>query len=199
MKVIQLLLSLGTIILAVLTFSSIRAHQVAVEAAEYAPAPSAPVLVPGGTKIHAVVHHGVAQSAGAGTGVNAIVPKAIEVGGRIVIPSGAELTGKLEKVSFKKFGADAHMNFDVLFSRGRSFAIHSRSIQLTLPVESDIEIMSNAIRALMGASIGAATGAAAGDRRVMDLAVLQSAAFSESEGIAIPITVTLTQDLHVKT
>jgi hypothetical protein len=193
------LLSLGTIILALLTFSSIRAHEVAVEAAKYAPAPRTPVLIPAGTNIQAVVRHGVAESAGPGSSVNAAVPSSIVVGGRTVIPSGAELTGKLEKVSFLKFGADARMNFDVLLFGGRAFIIRSKSVELTVPVQSDIDLMGNAIRGLMGASIGAATGAAAGDMRFMDWAVLQSAVVSESGEVAIPITVTLTQDLQLKT
>src|SRR5262245_13446722 len=106
-KLLRLLLSLGTILLAVLTFSSIRAHEVAVEAVQYAPAPSTPTLVPAGTDIQAVIKHGVAESAGPGSSVTAVVPRSIVVGERSVIPAGAELTGKLEKVSFLKFGAVA--------------------------------------------------------------------------------------------
>jgi hypothetical protein len=198
-KAIRLLLSVGTIILAVLIFSMIRAHEAAVDAAQYSPAPSAPLVIDAGTDIPAVISHGIPESAGPGSRVNAAVPEAIIVAGRQVIPAGAELTGKLEEVSFMKFGAQARMNFDGLFLAGRLFMIHSKPVELTVPVESDIDIMSNAIRALMGANIAAATGAAAGDKRVMDWAMLQSAALSESGEVAIPITVTLTQDLRLKT
>lgn len=197
-KAIRSVLILGSIILTVFAFSSFRAHQVAIEAAQYEPVSRTPVLVHAGTKIQAVVRHAIAESAAPGRGVVATVAKPLAVEGRVVIPAGAELTGKLEQVTFMKSGpAKARMNFDALFLLDRSFMIHARPIELTVPVESDIEIVSSAIRALMSANIGAATGAAAGDPRIMDWAMLRSAALSKD--FAIPITVTLTQDLVLKT
>jgi hypothetical protein len=185
------------IILAISTFSSIRAHEVAIEAAQYAPAPSSPVLVQAGTKIQAVLRQGISESAGPGQIVAAEVADPVVIAGRVVIPAGSVLKGKLEQVTFKKSRAQASMNFDVVLLRDRPFTIHTHTIELRAPVESDIDIMGNAIRALLGASIGAATGAQSGDRRVMDWAMMQSAAVTESDEVAIPITVTLAEDLRL--
>ena len=183
-----------------LVISGLWAYRVhaAREAGTYQPTSTGPILVPAGTAIPVVLNNGVRSSSVPGDEVVAFVPDAVIVNDKLVIQSGAQLRGTLEKLLRVDGWGKAYIRFTDLQVFNQSFPIQAQRVEVITPLQSDIAIVSNTLGALMGAGFGAAIGAATGDGRSVGVSMLQGATTSVfQEETTVPITVILTDDLQL--
>jgi hypothetical protein len=185
------------IILAVSAFGWYRVRA-AQEAAQFMPADTTPVLVPAGTMISAVVRHRIPESAAPGDTIVAYVQDHVFVDGRTAVRSGAQLNGHIEKVSVSGNTARASFRVDCLLTNGLMLTIETRGITAEIPVRSEPEILTAALKALMGAMMGAAIGAESRDPRMVDRALIEGVATSIPEEIEVPIALTLVRTLEIR-
>jgi hypothetical protein len=167
------------------------------EAAQFTPLRIQPETLPAGMAIQAVIKHGIRKSTEKGDVVTALVSKPVVMHDRLVIPSGAQLKGDLEDVSVLDGAATAKIHFNVLLTGGNAIAIQTRQIVITTPIRSDIQTVSKGLKTIVGASLGAAVGAASGDPRVVSRGLIEGAVATTSAGSPVPITVILTRDLEM--
>jgi hypothetical protein len=167
------------------------------EAYEYAPTSLAPVLVPAGTAIHAVLFNGLVENTHDGDSITAFVSDPVAVHGTFVVAPGAQLRGRVEDVSTHGDTATVRMKFSIIEIRGRTFPIQTGPVIAAMPVQDDIDVFGVALRALMSATVASGIGAHSGDRRVIARGMLEGARFSASLP-SIPITAILQRDAIVE-
>jgi hypothetical protein len=170
--------------------------RVAAQAAQFVPTSVEPVLVPAGTAISAVMRNGIASAALAGDTVTAFVSTPVSSQGTFVIPSGAQLKGRLEKFSVSGTIGTARIRFNSLCMRQRCFDIQTRPVEVIARARSDTEIFFTGLRCLIGAGLGAAIGSASSNVRMMDLGLMTGVTSASVEHI-VPLTIVLTEDLEV--
>src|SRR2546425_110038 len=154
------------IALATATFSRYRTRAAADEAARFVPAGARLFCVPSGTTIYGLVLDGVEEQIKVGDPVTAMVSTAVIIGGEHVIPAGTHLKAKLERIQVYDAKATVQLNFAVLLIGEREFTIQTRRVQARVPLQTDVEILSAMFRSALAVSIGAAIGAASGDKRL---------------------------------
>jgi len=192
----KIILTVLSLMLAMSAIWSYRVHAAA-EATKLPPAVNAPSVLRSGTAIDALVRNGIGRDAKAGDSFTAFVSNPLVVGNKVVIPSEAQLKGNLEQVTLSDGRAEVRIRFSMLVIRQQPFKIHARQVTLRIPVVSDIEELSAALKTLMATSLGTSIGAASGDDRLLERGLLEGTKIVEATGISIPISVTLTRDLTV--
>ncbi len=192
-RVLRFITALGLIIL---TISVVRLYRVQ-SAGDKRPVVIASTrIVPAGTAIQTLIRNKIAESAEVGERITAFVGTPVVSNGATVIPSGTQLEGVLEKISVHGSNAQVILYFDRALIHGRTVPIQTRRVVAMIPVVSDTEILANALRALTGAGLGAALGAVSGDPNLINRGMFQGTVPAVSQEIAVPITVTLVQDLN---
>jgi hypothetical protein len=164
------------------------------EAAEFLPTTKS-VLLPAGSAIETVLRNGIASSAAVGDSVTAFVSAPVIFKGRVVIPAGAHLKGRLEQLSVAGATGKARLSFTDLLIRSRSYSIQTGDVNVVIPVQSDIAILGAALSTPMAATLGAVVGAASGDIRLIIRGLYEGAGVPEPEKAQVPITVVLALDL----
>jgi len=187
------------IALATATFTRYRTRAAADEAARFVPAGTKLFSVPSGTTIYALVLDGVEDQIKVGDLVTAMVSTPVIIGGEHVIPAGTHLKAKLEQIEFYQAKATVRLDFTVLLIGEREFIIQTRRVQARVPLQSDVEILGAVFRSALAVSIGAAIGAASGDKRLIARGTFEGilAGISAPES-ATPVAVVLVQDLWVR-
>jgi hypothetical protein len=179
-------------------FRSYRVRAAADAAARFKPAPLARAFVPAGTEIKAVLWHGLPEFAAPGDTVAAHVPAPVIIDGELLIPQGAWLKGELKELSVLNETAGANISFTQLVIRVRSFSIEARRVDVVIPVESDVEILSTALKTLIGAGLGAAVSFGTGDLRLVDRGIQQGTVSSSFGKDSVPITVVLVRGVAIE-
>jgi hypothetical protein len=188
-------LALILLIVSILGWYRVRAEK---EADQFLPVDTAPVLVPAGTVIPAVVHHSIRESAEPGEEIVAFVEDHVVIDGRAAVPSGTQLKGIVEKVRVSGTVACTDIRFDAMLLDDVYLTIEADAITARIPVQSDTEILAAALRTLMGATMGAAIGAGSNDPRLVDRGLIEGTATSTPEQIEVPIAVTLARLLEIR-
>jgi hypothetical protein len=193
----KILTIVGLIALAILPMLFVQMWRVraAGEAAMYAPAYARYRTVPSGTIIQAMVIGGIPEMAIVGDPVVALVLRPVTLGGEVVIPAGSQLKGQLEQVASTDGVADARVRMTSLLVNHRTLPIETEPAIVTGEVRSDEEALSTALKALVSGSVGAALGAASGDRDLIPRGVVESARAIESDITGTPIRVKLTRNV----
>jgi hypothetical protein len=192
-RVIRLVVSVALVLLAIAVFWSyrVRADQ---EAVEYAPLRTTPAVLPAGIAIQAEIRNGIARFAAPGDSITAFVSKSVVLHDRLIIPPGAQLKGNLERISVVHSTANADIHFTSLITDHHFVPIQTRPLAVVLPVRSDIRIFASGLRVILGATMGAAMAAAAGDPHFVGGAVLEGALATTPVEAEVPITVSLTRE-----
>lgn len=172
-------------------------EQAAAETFQFAPAIASRVWLPAAMPIKAIITNGIPSSAGVGDGITAVVSKAVVCAGRICIPAGAQLQGKLEKVTAFGERIRVIISFTTLTTAGRSVAIQTWPVMALVRVQSDGAILGAAVKMVIGAGIGAGVGAASGGDRLIEDFLLDGARGSLSPESTVPIIVILVRDLEI--
>src|SRR5262245_6498248 len=193
---VRFVASLAVVLLAIAVFWSYRvsADQ---EAAEYAPLRMTPAVLPAGIAIQAEIRNGIGRFAAPGDAITAFVSKTIVLHDRLMMPRGARLKGELEKISVVGSTANAYIHFTTLITDDHVVQIQTRPLSVVLPVRSDIRIFASGLRVILGATIGAAVTAAAGDPHLIGGGVVQGALATTPIEAGVPITVTLTRETTI--
>ena len=187
------------IALATATFSRYRTRAAADEAARFVPAGARLFCVPSGTTIYGLVLDGVEEQIKVGDPVTAMVSTPVIIGGEHLIPAGTHLKAKLERIELYHAKATVRLDFTVLLIGEREFTIQTRRVQARVPLQTDVEILSAMFRSALAVSIGAAIGAASGDKRLTVRETFEGilAGIPAPES-ATPVAVVLVQDLWVR-
>jgi hypothetical protein len=189
-----------TVLFLMLAMSAIWSYRVraAAEVAELQPAANETFVLRAGTPIDALVRNGIGREAKTGDSLTAFVSNPVSSDHSVVIPSEAQLKGRLEQISVADGRAEVRIRFSALLIRGQRFDIHARQVSVRIPVVSDIEELSAALGTLIATSLGTSLGAASGDRRLAERGLLEGTKIVDATGISIPVTVTLTRNLEVQ-
>src|SRR5262245_48904990 len=195
-RAIRFVMSVALVLLAIAVFWSyrVRADQ---DATEYAPLRTTATALPAGIAIQAEIRNGIARFAAAGDTITAFVSKPIVLHDRLMIAPGARLKGNLEKISVVGSTANAYIHFKTLITDDHVVPIQTRTLSVVLPVRSDIRIFASGLRVILGATIGAAMGAAAGDPHLIGGGVVQGALATTPVEAQVPITVTLIRETTI--
>jgi hypothetical protein len=188
------------VVVFVVAIAGVRIHVVratADEAQKFAPLHIAPVLIPGGTAMPAVVLDGIPRSAAPGDNIAAILTSPVVVGGRHVISPGARLSGLMKEVSVSRGTAKVSIDFTVLLVDAHAFTIRARPTDAVLPVLGELGMLTSTFRTFMGATLGATLGAGSEDARAINWGLVAGVQPLESDDSQIPITVYLAQDLVI--
>jgi len=185
-------IAVGLILLAILSYRFLATRD-----KESISVETKPAAVPAQTAIQASIKNRVAKSSRAGETITALVTTPVILEGKTMIPSGAQFEGNLEALSVRGARGEATIDFTALRLDGRNFPIRAHPVTATIPVQSDTEILANALRALTGAGFGAALGAASGDPSLINRGMMQGAIPSLSPENAVPITIVLVSELKL--
>jgi len=131
-------------------------------ASEFLPTSTIRLVVPEGTAIQAALKNLFTGSTKPGDGVRAFVTEQVMVNGSVAIPSGSRLDGIVEKISRTKGLAAVSLHFNSLLIGQTSWPIKTRFVETSAPIESDFEILSNALGTVASTGIGVAIGASGG-------------------------------------
>ena len=192
-RIFRFTIAVGLIVLMISLFNWYQVRT----AASFAPVNAKSVLVPERTVIDAVIKNGVAESAAVGDAITAFVTTPVSIKERTVIPSGAQLRGSLEELSVGRGTAKVTVNFTVLLIEDRNFTVQTRPVAAIIPVLSDTQIFAGVLKALTGAGLGAAIGAASGDPALLNSGLAEGTVSSLSEEISVPVKVVLIRGLNV--
>ena len=191
---LNIALALIALAVSLIWVSRVRAAR---EALEYAPTAELHAVLPGDTEINALIENGISLSALAGDSISALVPGPVMVEGQPAIPAGAHLQGYLTKIAILRRKAHIEVNFTTLVTNGRSFVIRTHPVSTVARVRSDADILSSALRTMIGAGLGAGLGAAAEVPRVTNRMLVEVAKASLPIPPMIPVTVVLENDLSL--
>lgn len=191
---LNIALALIALAVSLIWVSRVRAAR---EALEYAPTAELHVVVPEDTEIDALIENGISSSALAGDSISALVPEPVTTAGEPAIPAGAHLLGYLTKISVLRRKAHIEVNFTTLVTNGRSFAIRTHPVSTVARVRSDADILSSALKTMIGAGLGTALGAAAGTPRVTNRMLFEGAKDSLPIPPMIPVIVVLENELSL--
>jgi hypothetical protein len=196
MKVIRFFIALLLIVTAISVTSSTR-----VKAMRDVVPPSPPpiIVAPAGTVIRAVIRNPIPESARPGDPFTAFVWLPVEVNGWTAIPDGAELKGPIQEIASVDESAETTVMFDQVVIHDRSFDIHTQPATALIPALSDLDVLAAGFRALSAATLGASLGAASNDNRLLDGGLALGASAGVGATLEIPLTVTLTRDLEIRT
>jgi len=195
-RVSRFTIAVGVIVLMISLFNWYQVRT-AENAASFAPASSKSVLVPERTIIDAVIRNGLAKSTAVGDTITAFVTTLVSINESTVIPPGAQLRGTLEELSVGRRNAKVTVNFTVLLIEDRKFTIQTRPVQAIIPVLSDTQVFAGVLKALTGAGLGTAIGAASGDPALLNRGLAGGATSSLSQGVSVPVKVVLIRGLNV--
>ena len=195
-RVSRFTIAVGLIVLMISLFNSYQVRT-AENAASFLPVNAKSVLVPERTVIDAVITNGVAESAAVGDAITAFVTTPVSIKERTVIPSGAQLRGSLEELSVGRGTAKVTVNFTVLLIEDRNFTVQTRPVAAIIPVLSDTQIFAGVLKALTGAGLGAAIGAASGDPALLNSGLAEGTVSSLSQEVSVPVKVVLIRGLNV--
>ena len=195
-RVSRFTIAVGLIVLMVSLFNWYQVRT-AENAASFEPVNAKSLLVPERTVIDAVIRNGVTESAAVGDAIIASVTTPVSIKDNTVIPSGAQLRGSLEELSVGRENARLTVNFTVLLIEDRNFTVQTRPVAAIIPVLSDTQIFAGVLKALTGAGLGAALGAASGDPALLNRGLAGGTVSSLSEEISVPVKVVLIRGLNV--
>ena len=169
----------------------------AVAAAEFMPTTSIHVVVPQGTKILAAVKNNFSMSTQSGDSVRAFVTDPVMVNGSVAIPAGSRLDGKVEQIEKTKTQAEISLRFNSLSIGEKSWPIATEPVETTVTLESDFEILSNALGTVASAGIGVAIGAAGQTEDGVTAGMTAGAMRGAATVSEIKIVVTLAEPLDL--
>lgn len=193
------LLVIAIIPLGIAAFWEYRVNAAIATAAEFAPRTAARLVVPSGTRIRAVLKDGITESTEPGEHVVAFVSDAVMVHNRLAIPIGARLNGQVQQITKTDKDAIVWLRFISLVIDRRQFSIQAEPVVTNLPLETDIEILGNALDTVTEAGVGVAIGAAAQTEEAIS-AGLAAGALRGASGLDkhdVQITVVLTQPIEL--
>ena len=171
-----------------------------VRAAEYLPvAPT--IFVPEGSQIRVVHTNGITEGTKAGDTLVGFIVVPVVSGSAPVLPSGIQVNGTVEEVSKGSDAASVRLHFREIVFNGKSTEMETQPIVTTVPINSDIGVVENAIDILAGAGLGLALGTASQDSNaaVAGLATGTLATLPAPTRNSPQVTLVLTQPLRVRT
>ena len=192
-RIFRFTIAVGLIVLMISLFNWYQVRT----AASFEPVNAKSLLVPERTVIDAVIRNGVTESAAVGDAIIASVTTPVSIKDNTVIPSGAQLRGSLEELSVGRENARLTVNFTVLSIEDRNFTIQTRPVAAIIPVLSDTQIFAGVLKALTGAGLGAAIGAASGDPALLNSGLAEGTVSSLSQEVSVPVKVVLIRGLNV--
>jgi hypothetical protein len=139
-----------------------RARSVVSAAAEFMPTTAVHVVVPAGTRIDASLKNPLSISTKAGDRMLAFVTDPVIVNGSTAIPAGARLDGVIDQIEKLEARAVTWLHFDSLVIGEKLLQIETEPVRTNVPIESDFEILSNALGTFASTGIGVAIGAVGG-------------------------------------
>jgi len=137
----------------------VRRSRAVAAAAEFMPTARVHVAVPEGTRIPAVLKNVFSTSTKPGDGVRAFVTDPVMVDESIAIPATSRLDGIVEQITTTKGQADVSLRFNSLRIGQKSWPIKTQPVEAIATIESDFEILSNALGTVAATGIGVAIGA----------------------------------------
>jgi hypothetical protein len=131
-------------------------------ASEFMPTTTIRLVVPEGTPIRAVLKNLFTTSTRPGDSARAFVTEQVMVDGSVAIPTGSRLDGIVERITTTKALADVSLRFNSLLIGQTSWPITTELVETNAPIESDFEILSNALGTIASTGFGVAIGASGG-------------------------------------
>jgi hypothetical protein len=197
-RVFSYFLIVAILALAGINFRQWRARSVVSAAAEYMPTTAVRVVVPAGTRIDASLKHFFSTTK-PGDQIWALVTDPVIVNGSTAIPAGARLDGVIDQIAKVEGRAVMLLHFDSLAIGETFLHIETEPVRTNAPIESDFEILGNALGTVASTGIGVAIGAAGGTESgvaagVTAGAIRGAAAVNDSD---TEITVVLAQPFEV--
>ena len=157
------------------------------------------LVVPEGTRIPAVLKNLFSMSTEPGDSVRAFVTEPVLVNGTTAIPSGSRLNGIVEEITKTEGQAIISLRFNTLVIGENSLPIETEPVVAKVTIESDFEILSNALGTVTASGIGVAIGASGrtqgGIAAGMTAGAMRGAASMDTSNIKI--TVILAQPLEL--
>jgi hypothetical protein len=185
--------------LAGMEFWQYRVRSVVSAAVQFMPITAVHLVVPAGTQIRAVLKNVFSMSTKPGDRVLAFVSEPVMVDGSTAIPAGARLNGFVEQITKAKPQVETWLRFNSLVIGQKPFHIETEPVLINAAVESDFEILSNALDTVADAGIGVALGASrrteAGITAGLTVGAMRGAAVMDNSNIKI--TVILAQPLDL--
>jgi len=194
---IRITIAAALIFLATSTFWSYRVRAAGEEAAQFEPADTSSILLPAGTVVPGAIRSGVVSSAQAGDTVRAFVSTRVSAGEKVAFATETQLKGEIEDLTILGNSAKVSMEFTNLLLPGRTFTVQTQPVVAVIPIRSDAEIVSNTFRMLIGASIGAAIGAASENNQLIPSGLIEGARPTASVEQEVPIAVILVRDVNL--
>jgi len=130
--------------------------------AEFLPTTAIRLVVPEGTPIQAVLKNLFTTSTKRGDSVRAFVTEQVMVNGSVAIPAGSRLDGTVEMIATTKSMAQVSLRFNSLLIGQTPWPIKTEPVETNASIESDFEILSNALGTVASTGFGVAIGAAGG-------------------------------------
>jgi hypothetical protein len=161
-RVFSYFLIIAIAALAGVDFWQWRARSVVSAAAEFMPTTAVHVVVPAGTRIDASLKNLFSMSTKTGDRVLAFVKNPVIVNGSTAIPVGARLDGVIEQIAKLEGRAATWLHFDSLVIGEKFLHIETEPVRTNAQIESDFEILSNALGTVASTGIGVAIGAVEG-------------------------------------
>jgi hypothetical protein len=168
-------------------------------ASEFMPTAAIHLVVPAGTRIPAVLKNLFSMSTEPGDGVRAFVTDPVIVNGSTAIPEGSRLNGIVEQITKIEGQAIASLRFNSLVIGQKSLPIETEPVVTNAPIESDFEILSNALGTVTASGIGVAIGASGGTQggiaAGMTAGAMRGAASMDTSNIKITVILARPLDL----
>jgi hypothetical protein len=161
-KVFSSFLIVAILVLAGINFRQWRARYVVSAAAEFMPTTAVHVIIPAGTRIDVSLKNLFSTSTKTDDRIWAFVTDPVIVNGSTAIPAGARLDGVIDQITKIEARAVTSLHFDSLVIGEKSLHIETEPLQINASVESDFEILGNALGTVASTGIGVAIGAAGG-------------------------------------
>jgi len=156
------------------------------------------VVVPEGTRIPAVLKNSFSSSTKAGDSVRAFVADPVMVNETVAIPIGSRMDGTVEQIMTTKVQAETTLRFSSVLIGDKSWPIETEPLKTNVTIESDFEILSNALGTVASTGIGVAIGAAGRTEGGIAAGLTAGAMRAASGGNNdIKITVILAEPLHL--
>ena len=167
-------------------------------AGEFMPTTPVHVVVPKGTRIPAVLKNSFSSSTKPGDSVRAFVTDPVMVNETVAIPVGSRMDGTVEQITTTKAQAETSLRFSSVLIGEKSWPIETEPVKTNVTIESDFEILSNALGTVASTGIGVAIGASGrtegGIAAGLTAGAMRAATAGNSD---IKITVILAEPLYL--
>jgi hypothetical protein len=185
------------VILAV-SFLKARRTQATERALLFEPAIHKSVSVPAGTEVAGVMKNTIPSSFGVGDTVTAFVSAPVILDGGIVVPINSPLKGIIEKLTVTGTSARVQVHFTEIDLSGGRLAIQTGSVLVDMTIQSEVEVLRDAVSMLMGATLGAATKASSKDPWLVERGLLDGVNSSVVARPPVAIHLMLQSPLHIQ-